>query len=383
MSAPQTHRISISADGQRVVTIDQIVNELSRVWADISTEVEQQTGEIPIRTSILTLIIIARGESQIRVAHETLHELVEQLPSRVIVVEVSPEDSAFDASVAGHCRLHSGPRTPCYEVIELHTPPDRIKAVPSLLAQLELSGIPSAMWWVGQIDFEADEFKRLAATADRVIIDSSRFDSALDTFASFDSFLRHNDSLCSGTDLAWARIVRWREAIAQAFDHPETIELLPAIEAIEIGFDSTAEAQALLLLGWLASRLKWSLDSAQREGSTLHIRARNASGGPIDVHLLRQSSTGVGLRSIRILAREKERNARISVRVRAENILVTSVEWPGVPRQDRVDRLPAPRLSDLIGQELLVRSHDEQYHDALAFVVTVVAELGRSHEPAS
>ncbi len=382
MSTAHAHRIDVRAGSERAVTVDQIVGELARLWGDISSEVEQETGQIPLRTSILTLVIIARGESQIRVAHETLHELVEQLPSRVIVVEIHPAGSSFDASVSGHCRLHGAGRTACYEVIELHTPPERIDAVPSMLAPLELYDVPSYMWWVGQVDFDSPEFKRLTSVADRIIIDSSRFDSALDAFAAFERFLCDSASGCTGTDLAWARVTRWREALAQAFDHPETIGLLHAIESVELAYDPSAEAQALLIVGWLASRLGWALHAASGDGSTLALRAAGAAGD-IAVQLFRQSTTGVGVRSVRILARQGQSSARISVRVRPENLLITSVEWAGVPRQDRVDRVPRPLLSDLIGQELLVQSHDEQYHDALAFVVSAVALLGGDHESTS
>ncbi len=383
MSTAHAHRIDVSAGSERAVTVDRIVGELARLWTDISAEVEQQTGQIPLRTSILTLVIIARGESEIRIAHETLHELVEQLPSRVIVVEIHPAGSPFDASVSGHCRLHGAGRTACYEVIEIHTPPERIDAVPSMLAPLELYDIPSFMWWVGQIDFDSSEFKRLASAADRIIIDSSRFDSALDAFSAFERFLRESGSACTGTDLAWARVTRWREALAQAFDHPETIGLLHAIESVELAYDPSAEAQALLILGWLATRLGWTIFDAAHVGTTLSFQAHTAADGDIDIQLYRQASAGIGIRSIRVLARQGQRSARISVRARSENLVVTSVEWAGVPRQDRVDRLARPQLSNLIGQELLVQSHDEQYYQALALVVSAVALLGSAHEQAS
>mgnify|MGYP001170081744 CR=1 FL=1 len=383
MSTAHAHRIDVRAGAEREVTVDQIVGEMSRLWGDISAEVEQETGQIPLRTSILTLIIIASGESEIRMAHETLHELIEQLPSRVIVVEIHPAGSPFDASVSGHCRLHGTGRTACYEVIEIHTPPERLSAVPSMIAPLELYDVPSFMWWVGQVDFSSPEFRRLTPVVDRVIIDTARFDSARDAFSGFERFLYEGESGCTGTDLAWARVTRWREAIAQAFDHPETIGLLHAIESVDLSYDPSAEAQALLILGWLASRLDWNLASADADGTSLTFQAQSAAGGDIDIRLHRQASTGVGVRSVRILARQGEHNARISIRGRAQNLVVTSVEWAGIPRQDRVDRLPRLHLSDLIGQELLVQSHDEHYHQALSTVVSAVSLLGSAHDQKS
>jgi glucose-6-phosphate dehydrogenase assembly protein OpcA len=367
MADTQTRRIDVKTGTERDVSVDRISQELGHLWGDISQEVEQRTGELPLRTSILTLVIIAEGKTQIRIAHETLHELVEQLPSRVIVVEVHAPGSGLDASVAGHCRLLGDTRTTCYEVIEIHTSPERLIAVPSMLSPLELHDIPAFMWCVGEVNFTSPAFLKLAASAERIIIDSSRFDSALNALASYASFLRNTDTVCSGTDLTWARTNEWRELIAQAFDHPATLKLLPFVQSVEMSFDPTAETQALLLVGWLASRLDWAWEQSNRDGSTLTISMRNPGGSDVTATLNRQASTGVGLRATRILASNGDEALRVTARRKSADLLVTSMEWPGTPRQDRVSRVPVPRQSDLIGQELLVHQRDQLFHDALDF----------------
>jgi glucose-6-phosphate dehydrogenase assembly protein OpcA len=372
MADTETRRIDVKSGTERDVSVDRISQELGRLWGDISQEVEQHTGELPLRTSILTLVIIAEGKTQIRIAHETLHELVEQLPSRVIVVEVHGPGTGLDASVAGHCRLLGDSRTTCYEVIEIHTSPERLIAVPSMLSPLELHDIPAFMWCVGEVDFTSPAFLKLTASAERIIIDSSRFDSALNALVSYASFLKNIDTTCSGTDLTWAKTNAWRELIAQAFDHPATLKLLTSIQSVDMSFDPSAETQALLLVGWLASRLGWSWEQSHREGSTLTMSMRKPDGTDVTATLNRQASTGVGLRAIRILASSGDETLRVTARRQSADLLVTSREWPVTPRQDRVSRVLPPRQSDLIGQELLIHQRDQLFHDALDFAAMAV-----------
>ena len=376
-SITPTRRIEVSAGTERAISVDQISNELSRLWGDISQQVEERSGQIPLRTSILTLVVVARGRTQVRMAHTTLHELVEQLPSRAIVVEIGPKGSPLDASVAGHCQYLGTGRAACYEVIELRAPEDRLTAVPSLLSPLELYDVPSFLWWVGDVDFSSADFLRLADTAERIIVDSARFDDALDALASYRRFLRGSDTACTGTDLNWARTTSWRELIAQAFDNPMMLQLMPAIGTISLSFDPSAEAQALLLVGWLSSRLGWRLQNASRDLDTLTLWFRNRWGGEITATLNRQASTGIGLRAVRIVAATNDASARMTVRRQSEDLVIVSTESPGMPRQDRVMRDRTPRLSDLIGKELLIHSRDRAFDDALDVVGMAVQALGR------
>lgn len=382
MSAPTTptRRIDVSAGTEQVVSVDQISKELSRLWGDITRQVEERSGQIPLRTSILTLVVVARGRTQVRMAHDTLHELVEQLPSRAIVVEIGRKGTPLQASVSGHCRYLGTGRAACYEVIELRAPEDRLIAVPSLLSPLELYDVPSFLWWVGAADFASPDFLRLADTAERIIVDSSRFDDALEALASYHRFLRGSDTACTGADLNWARTTSWRELIAQAFDNPMMLDLMPAIGSVTFSFDPSAEAQALLVVGWLASRLGWVLKGASRDMDTLTLWMWNRYGMEVTVALNRQASTGIGLRAVRIVAASNTASARLTVRRQSEDLVIVSTESPGMPRQDRVVRDRTPRLCDLIGQELVIHTRDRVFddaHDVVASVVNALASGGR------
>ena len=65
-------------------------------------------------------------------------------------------------------------------------------------------------------------------------------------------------------DLNWTRIFHLRYAVAQIFDLPAALERLDRIDRVEIIHAPGHRLTALQLLGWLASRLGWSLDHDDR-----------------------------------------------------------------------------------------------------------------------
>jgi glucose-6-phosphate dehydrogenase assembly protein OpcA len=376
----RSRRIDIDSGELRTVSVDSVTKELSRLWGDISNQVEERTGQIPLRTSILTLVIVAQGPAEARTARATLEQLVEQMPSRAIVIELGPSGTQIEAHVTAHCRALDGGQAACYEVIELKAPSDRIGALPSLLVPLELFDVPSFMWWVGSVDFDSFLFHKLAASAERIIIDTSRTDSALAALSGYHQFLNNPDCVCTGTDLNWARATSWRELITQSFDHPQTIGLVSDIQRVEAAYDPDAEAQALLITGWIASRLGWTLGKAQRSSSGYVLSFSTPDGDETTVNLNPQASVGVGLRSVRILAGTRRNAVRISVRRRGTDLAAVLIETAGTARQERVVRDVAPRLCDLIGKELLLHTRDPVFDQSIDVVADIVACLRENHD---
>src|ERR1019366_9043464 len=71
------------------------------------------------------------------------------------------------------------------------------------------------------------------------------------------------DRACSLTgqayvvDLAWLRSTPWRERIAASFDPVARRPELRAIESLTVRHHPDSTVAAMLLVGWLASRLGW------------------------------------------------------------------------------------------------------------------------------
>ena len=361
----QVATIQIEPTENGVVTVEHLTTELARLWAQVGREFEAAGGHPPIHTSILTLVIVARGALELRLALSTLHELAENQPSRAIVIHITPAGGQLSATVSAHCGLRDQKFPTCYDVVEVSAPSDKLLALPSLLEPLQLPDVPVFLWWVGEIDFAGDGFQRLTRLAERIVIDSSSFEDPSAALLEYARYMRSNQNNCTVTELNWARCTSWRELLAQSFDNPVTRPLLGAIQHIEVNFDADAETQALLLVGWVGSRLGWTPLEARRSGATMSLTARNSAGALVKMILNRQSSAGVGLRAVRVLATKGQEGTRITLRRHSAELAAVSLETAGMPRQERVVHDARARLSDLIGSELLIQSRERVFEEAL------------------
>jgi glucose-6-phosphate dehydrogenase assembly protein OpcA len=97
-------------------------------------------------------------------------------------------------------------------------------------------------------------------------------------------------------DLNWTRIVQIRLAVAQFFDCPASQAHFDEIEKIEIDFAPEYRSTALLLSGWLAAQLHWSIEG-KAKGNTLSFS--NEAGKTIKVSLQEKSGEPIGRCAIR------------------------------------------------------------------------------------
>jgi hypothetical protein len=76
-------------------------------------------------------------------------------------------------------------------------------------------------------------------------------------------------------DLAWLRTTPWRERLAASFDPAERLPELARLQGVTVRHQESSAASALLLAGWLGSRLGWEArplaeaDGAGLRGSAL------------------------------------------------------------------------------------------------------------------
>jgi hypothetical protein len=101
-------------------------------------------------------------------------------------------------------------------------------------------------------------------------------------------------------DLAWLRSTPWRERVAASFDPPARRQELRKIRSLTVRHHPASTAAALLLAGWLASRLEWQPGPLLAHGGSL---AGTAHASRQDVALRLQAApelTVPGLESVAI-----------------------------------------------------------------------------------
>jgi hypothetical protein len=79
-------------------------------------------------------------------------------------------------------------------------------------------------------------------------------------------------------DLAWLRSTPWRERVASTFDPPRMRPDLQQITSVSVRHHPASTVTAMLLLGWLASRLGWEVERLSGGASELEGAARAPSG---------------------------------------------------------------------------------------------------------
>jgi len=222
------------------VTIRDVERELNGL-RDASTE----PGQPPrLRTSVMTHVAWV-PERWAEAAHGVMAELGERHPSRVILLFPLPDDprDGIDAEVDYRCFVRGGlEREVCSEVISLRLCGSRARAPASIVQPLLVSDLPVFLRWRGDLPFGSDELWQLADVADRLVVDSREWAEPEQAFARL-------PELCGRvhvSDIAWARIRPWREAVAAMW---------PAVAEAGAIRVAGPKAEGLLLCRWLGTRL--------------------------------------------------------------------------------------------------------------------------------
>ncbi len=212
----------MSAQTTPGVTPDGILKELAALWVSMAKDKGGDAEHGVLRACSMTLVVLAEESDDVGEIGSTVAELMQEFPSRAILVRLSREQTALSARVYSQCWMPFGQRRQiCCEQIEIVAPEKGWGDLPPLLAPLTVPDLPAILW---------DRTSRLpdaTGFATKSIIDSERFGSA-------EVLKRLAPERIYG-DLAWTRLTQWRGLIAQLFENRAHLEFLPRITAIEIG----------------------------------------------------------------------------------------------------------------------------------------------------
>ncbi len=218
---------------------------------------EEDRDSSLVRTSTMTHIAWA-PESWLDAALTTLAGLSERHPSRTIVIVPRPDapDGVESEARIERFRLGSLEREVCSEVITLRLGGCRVQAAASLVLPLLRSGLPVFIRWRGRPPFGEPQFESLVVVVDRLVIDSSEWPDLPDAYATLAAYFDRT----AVSDIAWARCAGWRLALADRW---------PGIAEVADLSVRGPLADALLLAGWLESRLGHPVRLQHEEAPTI------------------------------------------------------------------------------------------------------------------
>jgi glucose-6-phosphate dehydrogenase assembly protein OpcA len=323
----------------QAVKPDNILHELSELWTSLArdkaqdksaqekAEPDHEPGEHMgtgvLRACSMTLMVFVDEEADSMTLSETLVRIMRAHPSRAIVVRLREEAGTLQSRVFAQCWLPFGQHQQiCCEQVELSVSLDRLEDIPSIVAPLAAPDVPRVVWFRSSRIASAPDLGEILALGDKMIVDSAR--AGAPAFA--DLRVLANAGYIVG-DLAWTRLTKLRQLIAQLLDQRD----LKSIREVSIEF-STGEAgpEVRYIQAWLRTAMV---------SAAVNLRRVDPAGAP------------------------KRQTIRIEpdIRVRVEE---NCAEYEAGSLRQR-GNLPATSESDLLSEELNIMTHDRTYERAL------------------
>lgn len=193
-------------------------------------------------------------------------------PCRIITLcPILGEDTGVTAQVSAYCPINKQSQNTliCCEYITLSGTAEALDRIGGIIAELAIADLPKFIWWKATPTPDLPLFKRLVSSSDTVIFDSSSFVEPETDLQALAGLLKQNTALA---DINWRRLAPWQELTAAAFDPPERRSAIYEVDRVTIDYEQGNQSQALMFLGWLASRLQWTPVSYNLEGGDYEIR---------------------------------------------------------------------------------------------------------------
>ena len=234
-----------------------VVSDVERQLEELR-QLEGADGTPDLRTSVMTHIAWAPPKWA-AAARRTLAGLEERHPSRTILLFPEPRGrDGVDVAVTMQCfAMHGVSHEVCSEVIELRLGGKRAQAPASIVQPLLISDLPTFCRWRGEPPWGKPELEQLVDVCDRLVVDSSEWTRLPAAYEKSGGALRPGGRLGHRVG---ARRVSGAGGLA---------ELWPEIKKAERLSVTGPKADAVLLVGWLRSRLRREVALTRRSAEEL------------------------------------------------------------------------------------------------------------------
>lgn len=227
---------------------------------------QEADGDPELRTSTMTHVVWCPPRWLPR-AKRVLAGLAERHPARTIfLIPVPGRSSAVEASAVVRDFATGDGREVLSEVIELRLRGDAAQHPASIVLPLLISDLPAFCRWRGEPHWDGQALAEIVDVCDRLVVDSSEWPGIPGAYAE----VAHLFERVAVSDIAWRRTLAWRVALAACW---------PGIKRAERLLVEGPRADALLLGGWLRSRLRRDVALTRRNAPS--VTSVRIDGAPV------------------------------------------------------------------------------------------------------
>lgn len=387
----------------RRIKLRNAESELRSLWEEASREATQAGQEGVLRLREINLVVYAAGDSVAERVSQVIARLAQRHPARaIILLDVgldAPGAGATDAWVSAACYLTpAGERHVCWEQVTIPAWGRAADLLDTTALPVLVPHLPTVLWWPGRPDLRGDVLRRLGDVTDLLVVDSAGFTRPLAGLGDLAALVKTDSRNYHVNDLNWGRLTLWREMVAEIFDDPGRLARLSEVRRVRVTYGAEdvyespartvapAAARALLMAGWLATRLGWHLGEegweAAGQAFRTVLRDSASSSGSVELELeprvLSAAASG-GLVSVEMEFGHAADPVTVFVGRMGEScVCETRVAGGGEAVARMVDASPLPE-DRLLAEELDYLGPDRIYEEALMFAAALAALPGGDH----
>lgn len=273
MAADLSHSDAVwSAEGTTPDAIEAALRDLVR------QRHSENGGLVPARALNMIAFVESRYAGEIA---NRLASVGRYHASRLVVLSYEPKRQRLDARavVSSDGEPAAGEIGLMRETVTVEIGARHLDDLVTIVDPLVVTDLATLVWSPHGHGEAVDE---LLALAQAVLLDSLDEPSWRDAVARACQ-LRQRAYV---VDLAWLRSIPWRERVAAAFDSPAMRAQLSSLSGVSVRYHPDSTVAALLMVGWLGSRLGWRMSRLGSGGSNGGLNgSAESDAGEVSIHL--------------------------------------------------------------------------------------------------
>lgn len=364
----------------KTLDVEVVERRLAELWQQTSGRVGSEDEFAVLRARVANLLVYVSDEAMLDEVDGILEDLTAIHPSRVLLMLGEPEKAQRDIEMSVETLnltdRRSGDVRLCCEEVMLKASGSFTSELPSAALPLLVPDLTTFLWWRAPLQRDNKIFRDLLEASDRLVVDSAEFIEPASELKEIARLFDVEDCAHVGiSDLNWARLTSWRALLAGFYDVAAYQPLLDELELVCIDYlapkhSSVAVApQALLIAGWLASRLGWELaevHAVQNQSARFLFHGSRKQSITLELKRVERAEGKPG-RLVRIQLQTKiSQGASFTVFRSEDNLhLTTEARIKTNVHGGRVLPVRNRSAARLLGREMEILCNDKIYQEAI------------------